>query len=237
MGKQSIPTAGLSPASPTALWAADHRLSPTLERLDPPVDVLELGIPVGVIAPLDRLAVGLEAIAKSVQESIDRPLAGTMPLRREFGRQLGSAFARPPQGRHRVATGARIDQDLQGTEKLRGVFGQGFPTSTGPPDSFGDFLVGGEGRVEFMEGRLDDEARQAGGFRDTGDAAPSDRTSLGGCPEPACPLIEHRLQCRVLLGDDFNIGMEHSDYCNSTHYNWIGYFGEPPKTLPTECRL
>src|ERR1039458_5439379 len=25
MGKQSIPTAGLSPASPTALWAADHR--------------------------------------------------------------------------------------------------------------------------------------------------------------------------------------------------------------------
>jgi len=28
MGKQSIPTAGLSPASPTALWAADHRSSP-----------------------------------------------------------------------------------------------------------------------------------------------------------------------------------------------------------------
>ena len=27
--KQSIPTAGLSPASPTALWAAGHRISPT----------------------------------------------------------------------------------------------------------------------------------------------------------------------------------------------------------------
>jgi len=27
MGKQSIPTAGLSPASPTALWAASHRES------------------------------------------------------------------------------------------------------------------------------------------------------------------------------------------------------------------
>src|SRR5208282_3911168 len=26
--KQSIPTAGLSPASPTALWAAGHRISP-----------------------------------------------------------------------------------------------------------------------------------------------------------------------------------------------------------------
>src|SRR5271157_5200360 len=28
--KQSIPTAGLSPASPTALWAAGHRLLPAL---------------------------------------------------------------------------------------------------------------------------------------------------------------------------------------------------------------
>ena len=29
--KQSIPTAGLSPASPTALWAAGHRISPVLD--------------------------------------------------------------------------------------------------------------------------------------------------------------------------------------------------------------
>ena len=29
--KQSIPTAGLSPASPTALWAAGHRISPQCE--------------------------------------------------------------------------------------------------------------------------------------------------------------------------------------------------------------
>ena len=42
--KQSIPTAGLSPASPTALWAAGHRIVPTVPgqvgehsvvRLDP----------------------------------------------------------------------------------------------------------------------------------------------------------------------------------------------------------
>ena len=32
--KQSIPTAGLSPASPTALWAAGHRISPTPEFPD-----------------------------------------------------------------------------------------------------------------------------------------------------------------------------------------------------------
>ena len=33
--KQSIPTAGLSPASPTALWAAGHRISPS--RMPPAV--------------------------------------------------------------------------------------------------------------------------------------------------------------------------------------------------------
>ena len=31
--KQSIPTAGLSPASPTALWAAGHRISPLLRQM------------------------------------------------------------------------------------------------------------------------------------------------------------------------------------------------------------
>jgi hypothetical protein len=30
VGKQSIPTAGLSPASPTALWAAEPDLTPSL---------------------------------------------------------------------------------------------------------------------------------------------------------------------------------------------------------------
>ena len=33
--KQSIPTAGLSPASPTALWAAGHRISPPDIELSP----------------------------------------------------------------------------------------------------------------------------------------------------------------------------------------------------------
>ena len=38
VGKQSIPTTGLSPASPTALWAAGHRISPYARSrgFDPP---------------------------------------------------------------------------------------------------------------------------------------------------------------------------------------------------------
>ena len=43
--KQSIPTAGLSPASPTALWAAGHRISPELpSREGGPAGSIELRV-------------------------------------------------------------------------------------------------------------------------------------------------------------------------------------------------
>ena len=41
--KQSIPTAGLSPASPTALWAAGHRISPPGKNDEPTPDFPDTG--------------------------------------------------------------------------------------------------------------------------------------------------------------------------------------------------
>ena len=189
-----------------------YRLSQPLERLDPPVDVLELGVPVGVIAPLDRLAVGLEAVAEGMQQPVDRPLTGTISFRPEFGRQLGCTLTCPQQGRHRITTGARIDQILQGEEEFRGVFGQWLPTTPGLPTLPGDVFSVVEGAAELVQARLDGGARQPGGFRNTGDPAPSDRPRLGGRPESACSLIEERLQTRVLLGDEVNIRMKHGVY-------------------------
>ena len=81
----------------------------------------------GVIATFDRLPIRLEAVPRGVEESVDRPLANRMTLGLEFGRQVGRTLARPPQWRHRVATGHRIDQDLKGTLELRVVIGQGLP--------------------------------------------------------------------------------------------------------------
>ena len=40
--KQSIPTAGLSPASPTALWAAGHRISPRISPFTCTLCVLQI---------------------------------------------------------------------------------------------------------------------------------------------------------------------------------------------------
>ena len=52
--KQSIPTTGLSPASPTALWAAGHRISPVglLHRVvKPSIFRSDLGVTTGLTSP------------------------------------------------------------------------------------------------------------------------------------------------------------------------------------------
>jgi hypothetical protein len=47
----------------------------------------------------------------------------------EFGGQIGRTLAGPQQWRHRVATGHRIDQDIEGTREFRVVLGQRLPSS------------------------------------------------------------------------------------------------------------
>src|SRR5262249_35114017 len=195
-----------TPAATLLVVGSDppHGWPPPLERLDPPVDVPELGVPVGMILSLDRLAVGLEAVAEGVQEPVDRPLASGVPARRQLRRQLVGALAGPPQGRHRVTTGDRVDQGLQRTEELRVVLGEWLATAPRPPAPRGAIaLVAGSG-PGLGRARPDGDASQSGGLGDPGYAAPSDGTSLSGRPESACPLIEHRPECGVLLGDDFN---------------------------------
>ena len=85
-----------------------------LEDLGSPINVLELRIPVRVVAALERLAVGLETVAQSMEESVDRPLTDRMPLGLECRRQRGRTLACPSEQRHRVATGHGIDQGFQG---------------------------------------------------------------------------------------------------------------------------
>src|SRR5271165_7125413 len=86
----------------------------------------------GLALALDRLPVGLEAVPEGVEEAVDRPLAGGMPQGLEFGGQLGRTLARPPQRRHRVATGHGVDQSLQLTEEVGVLIDQGLSSTTGP---------------------------------------------------------------------------------------------------------
>ena len=95
-----------------------HGLPLPLEGLRPPVEVLELCIPIRVGTALQSFAVGLKTIAEVMEESIHRPLTHQIPLGLEGRRQLGRTLAGPPQERHRVPTSDRIHQGFQGTEKV-----------------------------------------------------------------------------------------------------------------------
>ena len=92
-----LATAGAELADQFLLLGIDrhHRLSLSLKRLGPPVDVLELGIPVRVALAFERLAVGLETIVQGVEQPVDRAFANGMPAGLELGRQLGRTLTRP----------------------------------------------------------------------------------------------------------------------------------------------
>src|ERR1700745_3523905 len=73
-----------------------HRLALSLEGLGTTVQVLELRLPIWVRAPLQGLAVRLETVPQVMEQTIDRPLTHSMPLRPQSGRHLGGTFACPP---------------------------------------------------------------------------------------------------------------------------------------------
>jgi hypothetical protein len=104
----------------------DDRLRALLHALDRRVDVLELRVAIRVVGTLFGLAVALQAEAGRVEQSPHSSRTQLVALLGECLRQFVRALARPTQRRHRVATGARIDQPFQSLEQLRIGLGQPF---------------------------------------------------------------------------------------------------------------
>ena len=53
-----------------------------------------------------------------MEEAVDGPLTHPMPLGLESRRQLGRTLACPPQERHRVPPGHRLNQGCQGLDEV-----------------------------------------------------------------------------------------------------------------------
>ncbi len=66
--------------------------------LRPVGDMLELGIPVGVLRPFQPLAVGLQAVAPLLQQGRNRGGPRPMPSSAQFSGQLDGTLGRPEQG-------------------------------------------------------------------------------------------------------------------------------------------
>src|SRR5262249_43973399 len=97
----------------------DHRLAPSLERQDDRVDMLELSVPIRMVASFFRLPVALQAVSRRLEQPAHGASTDSMPLSCKFRGQLRGAFASPPQWRLRVAARDWIDQAFQGGLQLR----------------------------------------------------------------------------------------------------------------------
>ena len=73
----------------------------------------KLGIPVGVILALLQLPIALQAVVLRVKQLRNSDIADRMLLPAQFGSQRPGAFADPPQGRFRIATGSTFNQVVQ----------------------------------------------------------------------------------------------------------------------------
>src|SRR5262249_56876408 len=113
----------------------DDRLAAPLERPDLAVDVLELGVAVGVILPLLRLAVGLQVITELRQEARHRLMADVMPQGAEGLGEVACALARPEQGRHRIAARGGIDEIVKILEQGAIASGQAGATTARTADA------------------------------------------------------------------------------------------------------
>ena len=94
---------------------ADHgaQLCGRLEGLHFGVDVLELGVAVGVAGALARLGIGLQAEAQTVQQAADQLLvSGEIPLGQRRG-QMTLALADPPQGSLGIIADRRLHEAVQ----------------------------------------------------------------------------------------------------------------------------
>ena len=85
----------------------------------PSVDVLELRVPVWMIGPLTRLAVGLETVAGLVQQLPHERMARLVALCPKLFTQSPQTLASPSQRRLGISTGDRFNEFLQRNRQAR----------------------------------------------------------------------------------------------------------------------
>lgn len=88
---------------------ADHRLAGVSVAASLLVEIPELGVPVGMLAALERLGIGLQAKALLPQQAGDGVRTDPVPLTGQLGCQRAGRLDRPPQRRHRISAFVRLD--------------------------------------------------------------------------------------------------------------------------------
>ena len=186
----------------------DHRLAPPLERADPAVDVLELGIAIGVVLTLLGLAVGLEAVTQIDQQPADGLMAQVMPQLGQRVGQVPRTLAGPEQWGHGITAGGRIDEPLEITEQ--GPIGCRDRITPTPGTANPGMIRLGRHRgavvtgLEFGDAAADGRMREIGGGGDHRDATAPQGQGLTSGPASPRLLVKERSEGVILLPDTGN---------------------------------
>ncbi len=91
----------------------DHRLVLGQGRLNRVVDEMELGVAVGIVGALERLAIGLQGELLFLQQFANHRVADLVAELFQFSRKSAQALTGPAQRRHRIASRTGLDQPIQ----------------------------------------------------------------------------------------------------------------------------
>jgi hypothetical protein len=167
----------------------DHRLAQAELQLDRHVEVFELGVAVGMVGPLEDLAVGLQAVAHLVQELRHGLVTDRMPPAFEFGGKPADALGRPAQRRLGVAPGRGFDERFQVGPQGRVTVRCPGPAGAWPADPAAlEGLSGPDVSHAPPDGRTGEPGRAGDGRH----PAPTEVERLGADHQPAGPLVDQR---------------------------------------------
>jgi len=167
-------------------------LPSSLERLHLSVDMLELGVAIGVAGTFACLAVGLQAEVEALEQAADQLLAGDeTPLGQRGGKTL-LALAHPPQWSLGIAANRRFHQFAQSFQKPRLLLGRRLLPAALPTNPVADPHRSG---AEVGQAPTDRAARNPGRPRHRCYPAVTSSACFARSEQTSISLVENRLDC------------------------------------------
>src|SRR5438105_2001543 len=180
------------------------------------VDAGELRIPVGVAVTLFGFAVGLQAVARRIEQFGHQGAAHFVALRLQRLRQPSHALAGPPQRRFRIPAGRWFDQRLEIGEQGRVLANRRLAPRPRPPNPRGWLIL-----RQFLQTAPDRARRHARRHRHRGNATISHGKRLRRRDQTTAPFIKKRRHRQKPLANGLDIDHNHHIWYEKTVVNSI----------------
>ena len=167
----------------------DGRLAGRLKATHLGIDVLELGIAIGMAGPLARLAVGLKRETETPQQPADQLMAGRKAALGQRAGEMPLAPADPQQRRLRIAANGRLDKLGKRFEQSGLPVNRCLAAAPGPADPPAEMVLAA---AKLDQSATDRAARHRGRRAYRLDAAAARRQRFARRNQPPTPLVKER---------------------------------------------